>query len=88
MLEETFQDDLIIVKAVLSQWSTRGLSWRFANHQVHLKQYKMNEIINKFLLAGDAFMPKIHLRQDAALSKPSKQWWCTIYQKQSKNSKS
>ena len=30
----------------------------------------MNEIINKFLLAGDAFMPKIHLRQDAALSKP------------------
>ena len=48
----------------------------------------MNEIINKFLLAGDAFMPKIHLRQDAALSKPSKQWWCTIYQKQSKNSKS
>ena len=30
----------------------------------------MNEIINKFLLAGDTFMPKIHLRQDTALSKP------------------
>ena len=23
----------------------------------------MNEIVNKFLLAGDKFMPKIHLRQ-------------------------
>ena len=23
----------------------------------------MNEIINKFLLAGDKFMPEIHLRQ-------------------------
>ena len=25
--------------------------------------YKMNNIINKFLLAGDKFMPKMHLRQ-------------------------
>ena len=25
--------------------------------------YKMNEIVNKFLLAGDKFMPEIHLRQ-------------------------
>ena len=25
--------------------------------------YKMNEIINKFLLAGDKFMPEMHLRQ-------------------------
>ena len=25
--------------------------------------YKMNDIINKFLLAGDKFMPKMHLRQ-------------------------
>ena len=23
----------------------------------------MNDVINKFLLAGDTFMPKIHLRQ-------------------------
>ena len=23
----------------------------------------MNEIVNKFLLAGDQFMPEIHLRQ-------------------------
>ena len=27
----------------------------------------MNEIINKFLLAGDEFVPKMHLRQPAAL---------------------
>ena len=25
--------------------------------------YKMNEIVNKFLLAGDKFMPEIHLKQ-------------------------
>ena len=25
--------------------------------------YKMNDLMNKFLLAGDKFMPKIHLRQ-------------------------
>ena len=25
-------------------------------------KYKMKEIINKFLLAGDRFMPEIHLR--------------------------
>ena len=26
-------------------------------------RYKMNEIINPFLLAGDKFMPEMHLRQ-------------------------
>ena len=25
--------------------------------------YKMNEIVNKFSLAGDKFMPEMHLRQ-------------------------
>ena len=25
----------------------------------------MNEIVNKFLLAGDTFMPEMHLRQPA-----------------------
>ena len=25
--------------------------------------YKMNEILNKFLLAGDKFMPEMHLKQ-------------------------
>ena len=27
------------------------------------ENYKMNDIINKFLLAGDNFMPEMHLRQ-------------------------
>ena len=27
--------------------------------------YKMNDTINKFLLAGDTFMPEMHLRQPA-----------------------
>ena len=25
--------------------------------------YKLNEVINKFLLAGDKFMPEMHLKQ-------------------------
>ena len=25
--------------------------------------YKMNEVVNKFLLAGDKFMPEMHLKQ-------------------------
>ena len=27
------------------------------------EEYKMNEIANKFLLAGDNFMPEMHLKQ-------------------------
>ena len=30
---------------------------------IPLKLYKMNEIVNKFLLVGDKFMPEMHLRQ-------------------------
>ena len=30
---------------------------------MHAKLYKMNEIVNTFLLAGDKFMPEMHLRQ-------------------------
>ena len=30
---------------------------------MHAKLYKMNEIVNTFLLAGDKFMPKMHLKQ-------------------------
>ena len=29
---------------------------------MHLNIISMNEIINKFLLAGDKFMPEMHLR--------------------------
>ena len=28
-----------------------------------IEMYKMNEIVNKFLLVGDKFMPEIHLKQ-------------------------
>ena len=35
----------------------------------YFKVYKMNEILNKFLLAGDKFMPEMHLRQPALLDK-------------------
>ena len=27
------------------------------------KEYKMNDIVNTFLLAGDKFMPEMHLKQ-------------------------
>ena len=30
---------------------------------VHAKLYKMNEIVNEFLLAGDKFMPEMHIKQ-------------------------
>ena len=29
----------------------------------HATLYKMNEIVNTFLLAGDKFMPEMHLKQ-------------------------
>ena len=32
--------------------------------------YKMNETVNKFLFAGDKFMPEMHLKQPASLGKP------------------
>ena len=30
---------------------------------VHAKLYKMNKIVNRLLLAGDTFMPEMHLKQ-------------------------
>ena len=30
----------------------------------------MNKTVNKFLLAGEKFMPEMHLKQPAALGKP------------------
>ena len=32
--------------------------------------YKMNDIINKFLLAGDKFMPEMHLKQPGCTYSP------------------
>ena len=41
-----------------------NVGWYFVLN-VHAKwyTYKMNEIVNKFLLAGDKFLPEIHLKQ-------------------------
>ena len=36
----------------------------------------MNDIINKFLLAGDKFMSEMHLRQPAVFNKNKKQPGC------------
>ena len=38
-------------------------SWYFALNAVPLNHYEMNEIANKFLLAGDKCVPGIHLKQ-------------------------
>ena len=45
---------------ILFQLSTSSLSAIFLNA---ISLYKMNNIINKFLLAGDKFMPEMHLIQ-------------------------
>ena len=35
-----------------------------------LQRYKMNEIVNKFILAGDKIMPEMHLRQPECTNGP------------------
>ena len=42
----------------------------FNNFLDNLKQYKMNEIVNKFLLAEDSFMPEIYSRQPVGTCVP------------------
>ena len=39
-----------------------NIGWYFVLN-VYAKSYKMNEIVNNFLLASDKFMPKMHLKQ-------------------------
>ena len=34
---------------------------------LHAKLFKMNEIVNNFLLAGDKCMPDMHLKQSGLL---------------------
>ena len=34
------------------------------------QRYKMNEIVNKFILAGDKIMPEMHLRQRGCTNGP------------------
>ena len=49
-------------KTPLSKISLVGHLFFNSNKQVNTK-HKMNEIINSYLLAGDKFIPEIHLRQ-------------------------
>ena len=49
------------IKTPLSKIPVSGDFFFF--NAIPLKLYKMNEIVNKFLLAGDKFMSEIHLRQ-------------------------
>ena len=49
---------------------------------ISLKLYKMNEIVNTFLLVGDKFMPEMHLRQPGFTYSA----WA-IYYKQRENKK-
>ena len=37
------------------------------NQEVSNDQFKMNKIINKFLLTGDKFMPELHLKQQGSI---------------------
>ena len=37
--------------------------WVIFSFNEHVKLYKMNEIVNKFLLAGNKVMPEIYLKQ-------------------------
>ena len=38
------------------------IGWYFALN-VYAKSYKINEIVNKFLLVGDKFMPEMYLKK-------------------------
>ena len=50
------------IKTPLSKIPLVGPLLFYRSQQVN-KRYKMNEIVNKFLLAGDKFMPEMNLRQ-------------------------
>ena len=50
------------IKTTLSKISLVG-SLFFKSFQKFNTMHKMNEIVSKFLLAGDKFMPEIYLRQ-------------------------
>ena len=49
----------------------------------------MNKIVNKFLWAGDKFMPEMHLKQPAAFGKPGFTYAAcgSFTKKQKKNTK-
>ena len=37
------------------------------------RNYKMNEVVNKFLLARDIFMPEMHLKEHGLTEKERKE---------------
>ena len=52
------------VKELLSSLGLKtGLSKVTLFGDIFFWVYKMNEIVNKFLLVGDKFMPELHLKQ-------------------------
>ena len=50
-------------KGLLSNLGIKTLLSKIPLLNVCFKGYKMNEIVNKYLLAGDKFMPEMHLKQ-------------------------
>ena len=53
-----------LAKGLLSNLVTRTtLSKGPLLGDILFQKYKMNEMVNKFLLAGDKFMPEMHLKQ-------------------------
>ena len=51
-------------KGLLSNWGIKAPFNKIPLlGDILFEVYKMNEIMNKFLLAGDRFMPEMHLKQ-------------------------
>ena len=50
-------------KVLLSNVGIKHRQVKFHCYMFCFKVYKMNEIVNKFLLAGDNFMSEMHLKQ-------------------------
>ena len=54
---------LLLNCAVCSKKKSRLIKSQEVHEAIVLRKFKMNKIINKFLLTGDKLMPKLHLRQ-------------------------
>ena len=52
------------IKTPLRKFPLAGSLFYFRSIKQVNKKYKINKIVNKFLLAGDNFMPEMHLRLD------------------------
>ena len=54
---------LLLNCAVCSKKKSRLIKSQEVHEAIVLRKFKMNKIINKFLLTGVKLMPKLHLRQ-------------------------